>query len=93
MRAFLVLALLATPASSVAQTASLNPVIKPGPLAQQRLDCLSARVEHANKGEPLRPRRLDELPRGELYLSVVRQVDGCQEMVRASEERGRAARR
>jgi hypothetical protein len=33
------------------------------------------------------------LPRGELYLSVMREVDGCQEVVRASEERARTLRR
>ena len=88
MRALIVLALLAAPASSVAQPA-------PGAkslAAQQRLDCVAAHVQHANKGEPLRPRRLDELPQGKLYLSVMREVDGCQEMVLASEERGRLRR-
>ncbi len=93
MRAFLALALLATPASSVAQIAPKAAIAKPSSLAPPRLDCLSARVRHANKGEPLRPRRLDELPRGELYLSVMREVDGCQEVVRASEERARTLRR
>jgi hypothetical protein len=94
MRALVLLALLATPASSVAQpapAASVTPV-KEGPLARQRLDCVATRVQHASKGEPLRMRRLDELPNGELYLSVMREVDGCQEMVLVSEERGRLRR-
>ncbi len=92
MRALVLLAVLATPASSVAGPAPA-PIVKQSPLANQRLDCVATRVEHANRGEPLRPPRLDELPRGKLYLSVMREVDGCQEMVLASEERGRAARR
>ncbi len=89
MRVLITLVLLAAPLSSVAAPTSPPQ----NALARQRVDCVAADVRHANKGEPLRPRRLDELPKGELYLSVLRQVDGCQEMVRASEELGRAARR
>jgi hypothetical protein len=89
MRAFLLLALIAAPASSVAQT---SPGADRKAPPSQRVDCLSTQVRHADGAEPLRPRRLDELPRGELYLSVMREVDGCQQLVRASEERARLRR-
>jgi hypothetical protein len=43
-------------------------------------------VEHAGEGAvlqapPARPRRLDELPSGDLHLTVMREVEGCQEPV------------
>ena len=54
-----------------------------------RLDCATLRVEHAGPAAPLGARRLDELPAGQLYHAVERQVDGCRELVLVSEERGR----
>jgi hypothetical protein len=91
MRVFLLLAVLAAPASSVAQPAPARPAERQAQPAQ-RVDCAAAQVRHAARPAPLRPRRLDELPRGELYLSVMREVDGCQELVLASEERSRLGR-
>lgn len=92
MRVILLLVTLALPASTVAR-----PGPEPGPpaergLAQQRLDCVANRVQHARPGAPIRPRTLDELPSGKLYLTVERQVDGCREFVLASEERSRLGR-
>jgi hypothetical protein len=97
MRALIVLATLIVPASSIAQPAG-----RPVPPAQApraadfapaaKLDCVVNRVQHAERIAPARPRRLDEMPAGQLYLSVVRDVGGCQEMVLASEERARTAR-
>jgi hypothetical protein len=63
------------------------------PVAVAKLDCTANRVHHADQFKATRPRRLDEMPPGKLYLSVMREVDGCQEMVLASEERGRLGRR
>ena len=34
-------------------------------------------------------KRLDQLPRGETYLAVLREFDGCITSVKASEERAR----
>jgi hypothetical protein len=92
MRAFLLLAVLAAPVSSVAQPAPARPPAERQAPPAQRVDCAAAQVRHATRPAPLRPRRLDELPRGELYLSVMREVDGCQELVLASEERSRLGR-
>jgi len=94
MRALIVLALLAAPASSAAEAAPAPSVraFEKSPLVRPQLDCFAGRVEHANKGERLQPRRLDELPPGKLYHSVMRQFDGCQEMVLVSQERGRFRR-
>ena len=39
--------------------------------------CPQPTVRHAGEGEPLRPRRLDELPAGRLELTVIREVNGC----------------
>lgn len=98
MRNLVLLAVLALPASSIAQP----PSSKPAPLAPRafgaapasaKLDCVANRVEHADQLGTTKPRRLDELPPGKLYLSVMREVDGCHELVLVSEERGRALRR
>ncbi len=95
MRAFVLLATLALPASSIAQPApaQIQPPRAGAAPARANLDCVAAQVRHAKPGEPLRSRRLDELPPGKVYLSVMREVDGCQELVLVSEERGRLLRR
>jgi hypothetical protein len=46
-------------------------------------DCPTSQVHHADRrgGEGLRVNRLGELPPGNLELTVMREVDGCQEPV------------
>ena len=94
MRALIILATLIVPASSIAQP-SPDAVAQPRPSATAgaKLDCVANRVQHADQFGSTRPRRLDEMPPGKLYLSVMREVDGCQEMVLVSEERGRLGQR
>ncbi|HEX8401138.1 MAG TPA: hypothetical protein VF628_05485 [Allosphingosinicella sp.] len=79
--------------SSLAQPAAkprvlVAPVLE-APARGAKLDCVANQVRHADQFGATKPRRLDELPRGNLYLSVMREVEGCQEMVLVSEERGR----
>jgi hypothetical protein len=98
MRNLLLLAALVLPASSVAQPAPSqreHRAARPVDTADKgaRLDCIANRVRHADAFGNNRLRRLDELPKGELYLSVVRDVDGCQELVLVSEERARSTQR
>lgn len=93
MRHLVLLAVLSVPASSVAQPPANKPLPQAPRSAGAKLDCVVNRVEHANQLGTTKPRRLDELPAGKLYLSVMREIDGCQEMVLVSEERGRAFRR
>ena len=89
MRAIILLATLAVPTSGVAQRPQPVPQIVTAP-ASNRVDCLATTVQHARPA-PVAPRmrRLDELPAGQLYHSVMRQVDGCQELVLVSQERSR----
>lgn len=51
-----------------------------GILLTPRADCLDAGQRRAG-GRPLRSRRLDQLPQGDLSLAVMREVDGCPEPV------------
>jgi hypothetical protein len=37
-----------------------------------------AGAESLYRGKPLTPRRLNELPDGNLYLTVYRRIDGCE---------------
>lgn len=78
-------------AATAAQPQAAPPAASP-PAAEQRAvpekpRCdRFARVEHAGDGAvleapPARARRLDELPAGDLHLTVERVVDGCREPV------------
>lgn len=65
--------------------ASPPPVEQPAAQAKPRCDRF-AQVERAGEGAvlqapPALPRRLDELPAGDLHLTVMREVGGCQEPV------------
>ena len=51
--------------------------LSPSKSALSGSKCPQATVRQAGEGEPLRPRRLDELPAGSLELTVMREVDGC----------------
>ena len=53
------------------------PELTPSKSALSGSKCPQATLRHAGEGEPLRPRRLDELPAGRLELTVMREVDGC----------------
>ena len=67
----------APPASPSAPAAAPAPAQTPGTGAPCRFDDLR---RHAD-GASVRPRRLDELPPGDLQLAVYREVDGCMEPV------------
>lgn len=95
MRALIILAtFVVLPASSIAQPRP-NALAQPrsSAVASARLDCVATQVRHADRFGSTRPRRLDEMPAGKLYLSVMREVDGCQELVLASGERSRLGQR
>ncbi len=97
MRMLILAATLALPASSLAQPAPKDRMPSP-PRAitvppGSKVNCIANRVQHADGFDTSRPRRLDEMPPGKLYLSVMREVDGCQELVLVSEERNRATLR
>ena len=47
--------------------------------------CPNPNVHHAGPGGVAKAERLGDLPPGSLILSVVRNVDGCQELVIASQ--------
>ena len=50
--------------------------------------CPNPNVHHAGPGGAAKAERLGDLPPGSLILSVVRNVDGCQELVIASQGMG-----
>ena len=50
--------------------------------------CYDPNVHHAGLGGASKAERLGDLPPGSLILSVVRKVDGCQELVIASQGLG-----
>ena len=78
-------------AATAAQPQAQPPAAPPPPSAEaatpeKPLCDRFARVEHAGEGAvlqapPARARRLDELPAGDLHLTVERVVDGCRERV------------
>jgi len=83
----ILLPLTATAAQPQPRPPAASPPAIEQPSAQAKPRCdRFGRVEHAGEGAvlqapPARPRRLDELPAGDLHLTVVREVDGCQEPV------------
>ncbi|HEX8442953.1 MAG TPA: hypothetical protein VF631_04825 [Allosphingosinicella sp.] len=83
MRFVILLAVLATPASTFSHP-SQSPTGREisAPVRGAKLDCVAYRVQHALQG-PKKPdfNRLGELPPGDLHLAVMREVDGCQEPV------------
>jgi hypothetical protein len=83
----LVAACLALPSSGLAEPRR-SPTPGAGASAPG-LDCVVNRVQHAAPLTPPRPRTLDDLPPGNLYHAVERQVDGCRELVLVSQERRR----
>jgi hypothetical protein len=85
MRVILPLLLLVTPVASGSAESRREPTAA----AANRLDCVVNRVQHAAFRTAPQPRRLDELPAGQLFHAVERQVDGCRELVLVSEERRR----
>jgi hypothetical protein len=71
----LLAALQALPSPTAATTPSdFRPYVR-GVAASAK--CQPATVRHAEGGEPLRPRRFNELPSGRLELAVFRQFDNC----------------
>jgi hypothetical protein len=70
-----------------------QPLPKPAPAPAERADMAAAnkpscdrfgRIDHAQdetvlRARPPRAQRLDELPPGDLHLTVVREVNGCHE--------------
>ncbi|MFL6844626.1 MAG: hypothetical protein ACJ8ER_07070 [Allosphingosinicella sp.] len=78
MRAILLLSLLAVPAAAAAPApAPASPLCKPGGL-----------VREAVKGQPARPRRLDEEPPADLIFAVVQTRGRCIEPVLVRENIG-----
>jgi hypothetical protein len=80
-----ILPLAATAAQPQAPPPAASPPAVEQPAAQETPRCdRFARVEHARDGAvlqapPARARRLDDLPAGDLHLTVERVVDGCRE--------------
>jgi hypothetical protein len=83
MRVAILLAVLATPASSFSsptqpQTNRAHSILARG----AKLDCAAAQVQHALQDRKSPGfTKLGELPPGDLHLAVMREVDGCQEPV------------
>jgi len=77
----------ATAAQPQAQPPAASPPAVEQPSEQPKPRCdRFAQVEQADedavrRAPPARPRRLDELPAGDLHLTVVREVAGCREPV------------
>ena len=91
MRLPLILAALtiSVPAASEAPAPSLAPgsagatsaVVRSTPVEIDK--CRPTRTHFANsvsawRGEPVRPRKLDELPRATAYMAVYRTINGCE---------------
>ena len=49
----------------------------PSDWAETPEQCERAKVHNTDNAEPVRPRKLTELPPGNLQLAVHREVDGC----------------
>ena len=83
MRVVILLAVLATPASSLSSPP--QPRGSPGSSGSAqgaKLHCVANQVQHALQGrKSFGFSRLGELPPGDLHLAVMREVDGCQEPV------------
>ncbi|MEO7240051.1 MAG: hypothetical protein ABIW16_01500 [Sphingomicrobium sp.] len=86
MRLLLLAAVLCAPAASVAATdqpiapanpAGEMPIVNPNGEAAAICPPTS-RYEAARRGGPLAPHKLNQLPVADHYLSVYRQVDGCE---------------
>jgi hypothetical protein len=66
------------PSAPPAEPGARNPFATASSPPAER--CRNPRTQHAARPERnLRPQRLDELPAGNLELTVLRQVDGCAE--------------
>jgi hypothetical protein len=83
MRFVILLAVLATPASTFSHPPQSRADREISiPTRGAKLDCVANRVQHAVQGQR-KPefKQLGELPPGDLHLAVMREVDGCQEPV------------
>jgi len=69
----------AGPGAPGAAAAPPTPRSAPFAIAGQR--CQRFDVHPAKPGEPVRPKKLDELPPASLYLTVLRGSNGCYEPV------------
>lgn len=80
-----------SPGSGEDGAAALNPAdgMDPMNLYRTRPGCVSIPRQVAGEDREYRGTRLDQLPPGKLLLAVERRVDGCPEIVLASEERRR----
>ena len=80
MRLIILAASLAIPSSAPATPTERAPATPPAAQSPSKSadDCVRVGVRQANPfGRPAVPRRLDELPPGRLYHTVLRQVGGC----------------
>ena len=69
------------PASSMAAPPAQENarVIRPQPFLSSRSDCPKiATYQTARPGEPLRPRKLSELPQANAFAAVYREIGGCE---------------
>lgn len=81
------------PAAETAAAASA--VARPSPV--ERVRCRDTRAHFASagsawRGQPLAPRKLDELPRGTAYMAVYRTINGCEVPMTVAEYRNRRSR-
>jgi hypothetical protein len=73
MRLFLIAGM-----SLLAAQASAAPAPKQPVEARPTAECKRTTVHHAQRGQPVTPRKLNELPPADLYAAMYRTVNGCE---------------
>ena len=83
------------PAQASAKAGATAAVVRAQPLPIDQCRSATAHVADGRAkwiGEPVRPRKLDELPAGTAYMAVYRTINGCEEPMTVVEYRNSSGR-